>query len=179
MIKRFLSQYRAFRGDDQGTSTLEFLMVFPIFCFLIMAAYEVGHFTTVSAMLDRGLDQAVRDVRIGRNPDVTLSSLRSATCQYSRRIRNCEERLHIQLQPIEARGFVAPAQVASCIDVTTGLAPLNEFVDGGANELMLVRACVVVDPVFPSAILGAGVTQNADSTYSIVTTSAFVNEPNT
>ena len=44
---------------------------------------------------------------------------------------------------------------------------------------MVVRACLVVDALFPTAFMGVNMAMaDADGTYSLLATSAFVNEPN-
>lgn len=164
-------------GED-GSSTIEFVLVFPAFAFLIMAAYEIGYYTVTSAMLDRGLDLAVRDVRLGNNPDVTLSSLKMATCTYARYVRKCDENIHIALEPVDARNFTRPSYIAECIDRSTNVAPATVFSDGDENELMLVRACVNIDPIFPTTYIGYHIQRTPGAGYALVSTSGFVNEPN-
>ena len=43
---------------------------------------------------------------------------------------------------------------------------------------MLVRACILVKPVFPGAGIGADLARQLNGEYAIVATSAFMNEPN-
>lgn len=164
--------------DTEGTATVEFVLVFPAFMFLIMGGYEIGYYTVSGAMLDRGLDLAVRDVRLGNMPSVTLNRLKSATCEYARYVRKCEENIHIALEPVDARNFVRPSEIAACIDRSENVTPNTTFRDGGENELMLVRACVNVDPIFPTTWLGASMQRTPGSGYALVSTAGFVNEPN-
>ena len=175
-LKNLLKRHR---HDDSGVATVEFVLVFPFFAFMIMGGYEIGYYTVSGAMLDRGLDMAVRDVRLGKMPSVTLPSLKSATCQYARYVRKCEENIHIALESVDANNFVRPSSIASCIDRSQNVTPNTTFRDGGENELMLVRACVNVDPIFPTTWLGASMQPVSGKGYALVATSAFVNEPNT
>lgn len=174
-LNRFFKRHA--RSED-GNATIEFVLIFPFFAFLIMGAYEIGYYTVSSAMLDRGLDRAVRDVRLGNMPNVTLTALKSATCEYARYVRNCEDNIHIALEPVDAWNFTRPSYIAECIDRSTNVSPATTFTDGGANELMLVRACVNVDPIFPTTWLGAAMQATEGSGYAIVATAGFVNEPN-
>jgi len=41
-----------------------------------------------------------------------------------------------------------------CIDRQEPGKPLRNFVNGSSNELMIIRACLVYDPVFPRAMQG-------------------------
>ncbi|AVW90458.1 TadE family protein [Celeribacter baekdonensis] len=170
---------RRYRRGETGSSTIEFVIVFPVFAFLMMGSYEIGYYTVSSSMLDRGLDLAVRDIRLGTASNVTLSSLKTAVCTYARYVRKCEDNLHIALEPVDANNFVRPAYIAECIDRNQNITPATTFSDGGENELMLVRACVNVDPIFPTTWLGAALEGTPGSGYAMVSTAGFVNEPNT
>lgn len=165
--------------DDSGSSTVEFAILFPIFIFILMGGYEIGYYTVSSTMLDRGLDMAVRDVRLGIMGEVDLPTLKSSVCNYATYVRNCEANIHIALEPVVASGFTPPSTYAECIDRTADVAPSTTFTDGNENELMLVRACVNIDPIFPTTWLGAQLESYEGSGYAMVSTAAFVNEPNT
>lgn len=178
LLRKLNRLRRRHARNDDGNATIEFALIFPMFMFLIMGSYEIGYYTVSSAMLERGLDNAVRDVRLGNMPSVTLDSLKSATCEYARYVRNCEENIHIALEPVDAWNFTRPTYIAECIDRSADVAPSTVFEDGAANELMLVRACVNVDPIFPTTWIGAAMQRTEGSGYAIVATGGFVNEPN-
>lgn len=175
MLQRFLKRH----ADDQdGNATVEFVLIFPMIMYLIMGAYEIGYYTVSASMLDRGLELAVRDVRLGNMTSVTLANMKSATCEYARYVRNCEDNIHIALEPVDAWNFEEPDYIAACIDRSTDVSPSTTFSDGGENELMLVRACVNVDPIFPTTWIGASMERTEGSGYAIISTAGFVNEPN-
>ncbi|SFI49369.1 TadE/TadG family type IV pilus assembly protein [Celeribacter neptunius] len=179
IFSRLHQLFRRHGCDEEGSATVEFAMVFPIFAYMIMGGYEIGYYTVSASMLDRGLDLAVRDVRLGNMPNVTLTNLKSATCEYARYVRNCEENIHIALEPVDANNFQHPTHIAVCLDRTADVTPATTFTDGGENELMLVRACVNVDPIFPTTWLGSTLQKTPGSGYALISTSGFVNEPNT
>lgn len=167
-----------FARKSDGNSSIEFVFAFPVFAFIIMGSYEIGYYTVSASMLDDGLNRAVRDVRLGNMPSVTLERLKNATCEYARYVRKCEENIHIALEPVDAHNFVRPTEIAACLDRSENVTPNTTFTDGGENELMLVRACVNVDPIFPTTWLGAAMQRTPGSGYAIVSTNGFVNEPN-
>lgn len=173
-LKHVLGRYRA---NDEGTATLEFTLIFPVFIFIIMGSYEIGYYTVSSTMLDRGLDTVVRDVRLGTMEDVSVTTLKAAVCKSATYVRKCDENIHIALEPVTARNFTPPASYATCIDRSADVEPATTFKTGGANELMLVRACVNVDPIFPTTWLGVQMQRTKDAGYAMVATSGFVNEP--
>lgn len=177
--KRLLRPLRRHSKDDDGTVTVEFVILFPIFVITLLAGYEIGYYTVSSAMMERGLDLTVRDIRLGRMPKVDNETVRSSFCTYARYIRNCEDNIHIGLEPVDARAFERPETVADCKDIGSDTRPDTTFQDGGENELMLVRACVSVAPVFPTSILSAELKKVRGDGYALISTAAFVNEPNT
>ncbi|RPE72011.1 TadE-like protein [Pacificibacter maritimus] len=179
LCERFTRCFKTYAARDDGSSTIEFSIIFPLFMFILMGGYEVGYYTVSSATLDRGLDMAVRDVRLGRMQTVDIATLKSTVCDYSSYVRDCEENIHIALEPVNADDFVAPKSYAQCKDRKAKVEPATVFKDGAENELMLVRACVLVDPIFPTTWLGAHLQRSEGSGYAMVSTAGFVNEPNT
>ena len=178
-LSRLKRRTKSYAAKDDGSATIEFSILFPVFAFIIMGGYEIGYYTVSSTMLDRGLDMAVRDVRLGRMETVDIANLKSSVCTYAKYIRNCSENIHIALEPVTAIGFAAPSSYATCKDRHADAEPATLFKDGIENELMLARACVLVDPIFPTTWLGAQLQSSPDSGYAMVSTSGFVNEPNT
>ncbi|MEG3661043.1 TadE/TadG family type IV pilus assembly protein [Celeribacter halophilus] len=164
--------------DDDGNATVEFVIVFPLFVALVFGGFEVGYYNVINTMLNRGLDLAVRDVRLGNMAEVTLDTLKTATCDYAKYVNDCEDNIHIALEPIDANDFEYPDSLAECIDRSEDVVPSTTFNAGSENELMLVRACVLVDPFFPTSWLGAALEETPGSGYAMVATAGFVNEPN-
>ena len=55
--------------------------------------------------------------------------------------------------------------------------PVRNFGSGQSNELMLIRACMKFNPIFPTWGLGADLSKDDDGRISLIATSAFVQEP--
>lgn len=178
VLSRIRRKIWRYRTREDGTVTIEFVILFPAFMIVMMSAYEVGYYSVSSTMMERGLDLAVRDIRLGRMPKVDVDTVRYSVCHYSKFVRNCEDNIHVALEPVDARTFQRPARVAACKDKAANTYPATKFEDGGENELMLVRVCINMTPVFPTAGFGSQLVQVADGHYFMVATAAFVNEPN-
>jgi len=181
-MRRLIRHISGFRRREDGVSTVEFVILFPIFMTLLLSGYEIGVLMSRQTMLDRGVDLAVRDLRLGRmdgGEDDVLdeSDVRRAVCNYAGVLKECLTALHIDLQPISTSSFEMPATSATCVDRSEELRPAVVFDPGVENELMFVRACFVVDPMFPGTGLGAQLPKDATGGYQLVATSAFVNEP--
>ena len=135
-----------------------------------------------NVMLERGVDIAVRQVRLGGNvPD--FNTLRANICNNAGLIPDCMNSLQIEMQsvPIQPGGINSLQADARCIDRLSTDDPLTgtNFSIGGANQMMIVRACVLSKPLFPSTGLGVGLRVDSEGNYAMVATTAFVNEPNT
>ena len=78
---------------------------------------------------------------------------------------------------VDPRNYVAPDSTADCIDHSEPSNPLREFAHGTANEMMLLRACFVFSPIFPTAGLGYALEKDGAGNAAMVASSAFVQEP--
>ena len=78
-----LKQFRKFRRDEGGNPTMEFIIFLPLFMFMFLMSFEAGYYMLRGVMLERGVDMAVRQVRLsnGAVPDYTL--LKKQICSIS------------------------------------------------------------------------------------------------
>ncbi|MGR3722921.1 pilus assembly protein [Abyssibius alkaniclasticus] len=169
---------RRFRRADDGTSTVEFVIIAPVLFGLVFSVFESGWLLTKYMMLERGLDLAVRDLRLGKIPNVTRVDIRDRVCSNSMFFRDCDTDMIIELTPIDSPSDF-PATNATCIDRAEEIEPVVSFNPGARVRLqiMFIRACVVTDPIFPGIGLGLGLTKDNTGGYRMITYSAFVNEP--
>ena len=170
--------FRRFRRADEGTSTVEFVIIAPVLFGLVFSVFESGWLLTKSMMLERGLDLAVRDLRLGSIPNVDRVDIRDRVCENSMFFRDCATSMTIELTPINSPADFPNTQ-ATCIDRAEELEPVVAF-NPGAHvrlQIMFIRACVVTDPIFPGVGLGLGLTKDNTGGYRMITYSAFVNEP--
>ncbi len=181
-MNRLARHLRKMIGNEGGTAALEFVMMFPVVFALFLMSFEQGYMALRVTMLDRALDQTVRDLRLGNLPSPTADQLRKSLCGRTDMFKDCANSLTIELTRVNATFGNLPAARSRCTrrDATIVAGTEAERVDTGQeNELMVVRACVVVDAMFPTAFFGMkSVPTSKDGTYALVATSAFVNEPN-
>ena len=173
---------RRFLADQQGTASLEFVIVFPIFFGFFLMTYESGMISAQQVMLERGVDIAVRDVRIGAMANPTPDSLRARICDVAMILEDCENQLQIEMIVKDPRNWTAVPATIQCIDRGAVTQPTVTFTNGGNNELVFLRACARIDPALPGTGLGKAIrTQNsgaaAGGSLALVATSAFVIEP--
>lgn len=177
-----MAWFNRWRHDDRGVVTVEFALVFPVLFTLFLMAFEGGMISMRHFALERAVDLAVRDLRIGTVQNPTRAQLRGLICQNASLIPDCENQLELELLRRDLRNWAAvPAQVA-CVDRGDPGTPVVSFVTGSNNDLMVLRACARFDPYLPTSGLGrAIVAANSDTaaggSYALVSTSAFVVEP--
>ncbi|MCR8723678.1 TadE/TadG family type IV pilus assembly protein [Frigidibacter sp. ROC022] len=176
MIRALRNLRRLARRED-GTATIEFVILFPIFMILAVTGVEMGVLTLRQVMLERGVDITVRALRVGSMTDPTFESVRDAICANSLIIPDCAETLHLELTPISTDNFTVPETAVTCVDRTHEVEPIVNFTQGQRNAFMLLRACAVFDPMFPTYGLGPDLPTDASGGYRIIASTSFVNEP--
>lgn len=171
---------RRFLRGGRGSATVEFVIVFPLFLTLLCSTAESGLLMLRQVMLDRALDIAVRDLRIGTWQEPTHDLVKRRICDAALMIPDCEDTVLLELREISTATWDLPATDATCVDRPAELNPMAnmpDFRQGGGDALMLVRACAVFDPIFPGAGLGLDLVGDRDGNYALVSASVFVNEP--
>lgn len=169
---------RAFRRSEDGSGTIEFAMWTPFMLLLCMTSIELGMLLTRQVMLDRGVDLAVRAVRVGTMANVTHANLRAAICDGAVIIPDCINQLKLEMRPMNPRAWTALDPNADCIDRDDSSIPLRNFTPGGENQLMVLRACALFDPFFPTTGLGSSIPKTSGGAYALLSTTSYVVEPN-
>ena len=170
------SLLRRFRRDEDGNATVEFVLVFPFFIMLIFSMVEAGWLTTRQMMLERGLDVAVRDLRLGRSTGLSHSGLKDTVCEHARVLLNCRRDLILEVVEMDLASAY-PQNAPNCIDRTGAIAPKISFNAAGRDRIMFVRACMIIDPIMPGLGLGLMLPKDASGGFQMVSYTAFMNEP--
>ena len=179
MIRRLLGRLNPFRRGEDGSASIEFIVLLPGFILLFLSSFELGMLMTRHVMLDRGLDIAVRDVRLGTLPDPSHDGLVDRICEGVLVMKNCTTELKLEMRrvnPTTGAGTTMAAG-ADCVNRDDPSAPPVGFVPGQGNWLMLLRACALFDPWFPTTGLGSSLPQQPGGGYALVATSSYVIEP--
>lgn len=177
-MTRFSKRLRRAWRDESGVATVEFVMALPILLAVFSASFESGLMMTRSIMLEQSLDMVMRELRLGHYvaPDAEL--LKEEICSRTVIFSDCKASLMIELQPISTSTWAMPAEAATCADRDLDIQPVTSLQIGQQNDLILVRACIVQDAIFPTTGIGLRLTRvDAGGGYEIVAVSAFSNEP--
>jgi len=177
MIGPLRYEIRRFLADEGGNATVEFVIVFPAYLALLIMSIELGFVTLRHTLLERGLDIAVREIRLGTGTVPQHDDIKNLICQNALMIRDCQQNLRLEMRSADLRAFNALAAPIDCTDAAEPSKPVKEFTPGQQNELMLLRACLRFDPLFPDRALGSALSKDASGQTAIITMTAFVQEP--
>ena len=169
---------RQFARSENATATMEFVITFPIIMMLFIAVFETSMIMTRQVMLERTLDQAVRILRLANGLTVTPAQIRTAICDNTDILRDCDTLLTIDLREVPRATYAVPSDQDMCIERADASATLNNtFNSGEDNELMMVRACMIVDRILPFSGFGLNLTRDDSGGLHMMAASVFVNEP--
>jgi Flp pilus assembly protein TadG len=170
---------------EDGNASIEFALLFPLFITIFISSIESGLMALRYVSLERGVDIAVRELRLGlardfadMTPDAAHTVLKQRICSSTMLVPNCEQVLFLELINVNPDVWNIPDATAQCVDRTNRVAPKLNFNAGVANEMMIVRACAIVDPLIPDFGLGAEFLKDDQGRgVALIAASAFVNEP--
>jgi hypothetical protein len=178
-VSRLRGHAGGFARAEAGSTSIEFLLLLPLYLAVFLSACELGLHMAKQVTLDRATDLAIRDLRLGKLANPTQDLLREEICGHTSLIPNCEASLLIEMTPIDTASWQVLPDQTQCVDREEQIDPVVAFNGGQANDLMLLRACALVDPIFPSTALGMALVEASPfaGEYALVATAAFVNEP--
>ncbi len=181
-MRRALSWLRGLARAEDGTATVELVILLPAFVLVMVNAIEASVLMTRATLLDRGLDLAVRELRLNTEAPPGFDEFRALICEGAALLPGCLDALQVELQPVGAASWAAMDAPARCVDREEPIAPRTEddpehYRAGAADALMMVRACLVIDPLLPNYGLGALLPKDASGGYRLIAVSAYVQEP--
>ena len=163
-----------FKQDQDGAAALEFALIAAPFFALLFAILEVALIFFSSALLDRAIEDASRDIRTGQTSSLTSTAddFRNEICDTIRTVMSCEN-LRVDVRPIEnfnAADFTVPLTDDEEIDDSD-----FTFVTGGSEQRIMVRAYYEWKLIGPGLV--NGMSNMSENRRLITSTTAFRNEP--
>lgn len=166
---------RRFIGEERAAVLAEFAIAFPLFFTFFVGSLELTYMLVRTTMFERSLDLIVRDLRLGSfgtRPNIDVLFLEDQFCSRTTLFPDCQESITLELTQIDQTTWAMPGPRTPCArrdpDLRAGRD--GETVNvGNENELVLIRACMVVESITPLDSL---------VDYTLVASSVFVNEPN-
>jgi hypothetical protein len=180
-MRPFMQSIRARLGraarEEDGASTIPFIIFVPFFLMLVMSSIELGLVMVRHVMLERAVDMTVRGLRLGLWMPATHDEMKRTICNNAGIIPDCMNTLLIELRPVDTSNWQPLASGPTCVDRAAKIQPLTVFDQGVGDNMMLIRACAKFDPIFPTTGLGATLPRDNTGAYALVSSTAFVNEP--
>lgn len=176
-----------FIKDEGTTVTLEFVILFPVIIMVFIATFETGMILSRQVLLERSVDEAARLLRLSRfivDPATGVrripnaDDIRTAICDNTNAIANCETVLTVELTVIDRATYAMPDGDAPCVrrdDPST--MPPNQVDVGAGNQMVLIRSCAVIDRLLPFSGFGLNLVRDETGGLHMVTASIYVNEP--
>jgi len=177
MIRTLTRFLRRFSKKEDGQMVVEFALAVPLMFTMFLTSVELGIYSMRQTFLDRGMDMTVRMIRLNTGANYTHTDLKQMICDFSGFLPECDTTLRLEMNPIDPRAFSGFGGGADCVDTSQPVTPLRSFVQGGEHNLMLLRACYMFKPVFPSTGMGKEFTKDGSGRVKMVAVSAFVQEP--
>ena len=173
----FLNRLKNFNRDDEGSSTLEFVIAFPFIFSMIAVTFDSGLLMAKYVVLENAVDRTVRDVRLSGTAggSAGATSFKQEVCNIVTLIADCQNSLHVEMTPISTGSSFSPPPV-TCVDRTVGSLPADSYTPGTPDDIVYLRACLVVDRYFPS-LLSSVFTVDASGGILLIADTAYVVEP--
>jgi hypothetical protein len=178
VIRRATSLFRRFLRAEDGNGTVEFAITFPAMLLFMLSGIELGIMILNHASLERALDLTVRDIRLSTGTAPQHDEIKELICIRTGFIKNCSSNLKLEMVQVDPRKWSGISTNATCTDASLEVQPKTTFKNNAKeNELIILRACAKISPVFPTTGLGKSMKQDGAGQYALVSTSAFVQEP--
>lgn len=169
---------RQFWRREEGTATVEFVILVPLIFSIFIATLEIGMMMSRWSSIDRAADMVIRSLRLGQYQNPTAQFLRQEICDEVFLVENCFENIAVDIRRINRTTFVMPGDDDPCVTRDTDIIqPVTEITPGQQNDLMLIRVCITVDAMFPTSRYAVPITLDARGGYALSIASVYVNEP--
>ncbi|WP_108860827.1 TadE/TadG family type IV pilus assembly protein [Ruegeria sp. Alg231-54] len=177
MMRRMFSALTELRRKEDGNVTVEFVIIFPAVFFLVLSGLELGLVTLKHAQLERAVDMTVRDIRLNTGINPQHDDIKAVICNRAGYISNCENSLRLEMIRQDPFASITVPTIPDCTDLSDEVRPVRTFQNGLENELMVLRACAKINPMFPTSAMGKAIV-NEEGQYALTATTVFVQEPN-
>lgn len=176
-VRTIISRLKKAISRESGAVTVEFVILFPAVFLMFVSAFELSLYLARDVMLERALDVNVRLLRLGTLDPPTQDELQKRVCHDAIIFQDCPNSVRIELTRVSTNTWDLPTSNVTCVNREEEIQPELGFDLGNQNDLMIVRACAVLDPQFKTTPMALNLPREASGGYTLIATSTFVNEP--
>ncbi|WP_323763271.1 pilus assembly protein [Marinovum sp.] len=178
MTHRLTLHLRRFAREEAGSvETVAFALWMPMIVILLLTMLEVGAYTARSVMLERAVDQTVRTIRLETGAAPQHDAIKEMICERAVILPNCNANLRLEMVQRDPRSWLDLPGAPDCTDNALEVAPVRQFTNGLTNQLMVLRACAKITPIFPTTFLAGAIDRDTAGDYALVASTSFVQEP--
>ena len=185
MIRIVPRRLRPLFSRDEGTVTVEFLLIMPVLFSFVVNSAEAGTVMLRGAFLEWGLNSAVRDMRLGslvnddgtHNPELFRKRLCETVWILGDYDSGCKEKIEIEVRQFTAANAAAMNAETRCKPGGDEVPPPVIYNPGGETQLTIIRICASIPAITPKFGLGAALPKNNDGDYYLVAMNAYTTEP--
>jgi len=147
----WLKSLRKWRRREDGNATIEFVIWFPFFFSILASGIDSGLLMIRHVTLERGLNEALRYVALNTVSPPTYLEFKDIICAEIAATGNCATALRVEMLRVDPKNDAAIniPQRTSCNNTPEDIVPPVAYDTTGDNELMFVRACLMVKPLIP------------------------------
>jgi len=166
-----------FSRSEDGAVTIPTIIFLPTFIMLMVASVDLGMLMLKQTLLDRAVDVATRNIRIGASELPDHTALKQLICDNMAMAPECMQDLTVELFEIDDTTWTSAAGAVQCSDRTAPEPPDVTFEKGDQDQLMLMRTCLKVTPMVATDPLALALVTDAAGQYALINSTVFVNEP--
>ena len=168
LVSKIKARRSRFAKDQKGTSSLEFILIFPLFFMMFALSIESGFLTTQKIFLERSVDMTIRKLSLETLwEDMTADKIAERICSEGV-LSDCNDRLTIEAYVVDPNSGSFNLGPVKCLDISEDpdLQPSNSYSgDGGYEKYLFIRVCLLVDPLFTATPLTPTLQLNSSGGY--------------
>ena len=176
LIRKFCRPLRRFGVSEKGAATVELVIVFPFFIGVFVSAFEVAIMNMRAVMLERATDTVVSEIRLNLGDQPSYEEVLADVCSAAAIIPDCMTKTRIELKRLDPDTWVGISGTVDCVKQDEDIDP--DIDNGSQNDIMMMRVCSIVDPIFPTIGVGRSIPRDPlEGGYRVIASAAFVIEP--
>ncbi|HEY0213552.1 MAG TPA: hypothetical protein VGC40_08205 [Paenirhodobacter sp.] len=165
---------------ETGAVTLPTLFWIPLFFMILLMAVEVMVINMRQVLLDRAVEVATRDLRLGSASIPSHDALKTRICQIIAFVPDCATNLAVEVFPVNLSNWsLVNPEAPRCSDITSTLVDDPVFDPATGNQLVALRACLRLKPMTRLDPMALALHLDATGRFALSSTTVFVNEPRT
>lgn len=166
---------KSFTRSQDGSTAIEFTLLFPIFIAVLFSAFEMGTLFLRFSQLDHAVDRVSRLMRINQGVSYSEPTIRKMLCQEIGIVRSCEDSMAVEVASLNSIAMSGARN--SCSGTGKIVRTPGAFSAGKKSEVLLMRVCMSFEPLTPFLGIALNLAPEGNNRYVAVSSTLFANEP--